>query len=136
MAINKLYFTCPDRWFKNEAEFTTWFWKQIKDRWGFFHKISDESSNMKPCDAIFAFDWISWLIEFKYQKTKKCKPFYLLRGSWPSKPWFQVKWLQLNQRNGWLSLVVVYNKNKNMFTVIDFSFLQSNVDYTIWDQDT
>lgn len=114
-------FKCPDKWFKNEAEFTTRFWKQIKDRWWFFHKISDYSLWFKPFDAICALDWEVMAIEFKHIKWASCVPFELLRGSSPKKPWTQVQSLDSFERNGWNSTIIVYSQKNNKYIVLDFS---------------
>lgn len=116
-----LKFTCPDKGFKNEAEFTTRFGKQIKDRWGFFHKISDYSLWFKPFDVIFAYKGIAWAIELKYTKHWSCTPFDMLRGSTPKKPWTQVKSLGEYQENGWKSLIIVYSSKENNYIIISFS---------------
>jgi hypothetical protein len=136
MGLNSLLFDVP--WstgqFTTEARFSTWYGKQLKDRGGMYHKISDESRWMKPCDSIFAFDWLVWIIEFKVTKKKTYKPYMLLRGSSVRLPGYQIKWLDLYQKNGWLSLVAVYNKLYETITIIDFAALVLNPDLTIWEK--
>lgn len=116
-------YNCYDKLFKNEAEFTSWFGWCIKSAGWFFHKISDQDQRVKPFDAIFVLDWVAWSIEFKYVKTKKRKPYMLLRWSSPSNPWWQVMWLDLYQKNWWLSLVIIYNSIIRKYVVYNFSLL-------------
>jgi len=40
--------------FKLEKDFTAWFGTQHKRKFAFWHKISDQSRGLKPCDAIYA----------------------------------------------------------------------------------
>ena len=114
-------FNCPDKGFKNEAEFTTWFGKQVKERWWFFHKISDYSLWFKPFDAICALNWEACAIEFKHIKGTSCTPFNLLRGSSAKKPWTQVMALGDYERNGWNSLIIVYSQKSNRYVSMKFS---------------
>lgn len=114
-------FNCPDKGFKNEAEFTTRFWKQVKERWWFFHKISDYSLGFKPFDAICALDGEVQAIEFKHIKGGSCTPFKLLRGSCPEKPWTQVQSLGEYERNGWNSIIIVYSQKSNRYITMKFS---------------
>ena len=134
MEINDLLFNMPTNLapIRTEAKFSAWFWKKLKNRWGFYHKISDESRGMKPCDAIFALWWLSWLIEFKVTDRKSYKPYYLLRGSSAKLPGFQVKWLSLNSKNGWFSLVCIYNRGYGTYTLIDFRALLLDNELVIW----
>lgn len=114
-------FNCPDKWFKNEAEFTTWYGKKIKEQWGFFHKISDYSLGFKPFDAICALKWKVCAIEFKYTKNWSCVPFDMLRGSSAKKPWTQVQSLESFEKNGWISLIIVYSQKSNRYITLSFS---------------
>ena len=113
-------FKLPENWFKNEAEFTTWFGKQIIKMWWFFHKISDYSPGYKPFDAIFALKERAGVIEFKAIAWKSCCPFDLLRWSSPKNPWTQVKWLTDYDNNWWFSYVIVYSKATNTYKVIQW----------------
>lgn len=118
-------FKLPEQWFKNEAEFTTWFGRQITTRWGFFHKISDYSPWYKPFDAIFAYNGDAGAIEFKSITWKSCTPFDLLRWSSPKNPWAQVKWLWDYKSNWWSSYVVVYSKATNSYKVCSFDWVSN-----------
>jgi hypothetical protein len=116
-------FVCPDKWFKSEALFTTWFWWQIQ-KWGwFFYKISDESRWLKPFDWLISYNWLVAAVELKYTKYGSCFPFQMLRWSSSKNPWSQVKSLTDWQKNGWKSLVIVYSAKKNMYVVLDFAGL-------------
>lgn len=114
-------FKCPDKGFKNEAEFTTRFGKQIKENSWFFHKISDYSLWFKPFDAICALWWEVSAIEFKFIKGASCTPYELLRGSTPKKPWTQVQSLECYERNGWNSSIIVYSQKSNRYITLNFS---------------
>jgi len=118
-----LNFDLPSRKFKNEAEFTTWFWWQITKRGWFFHKISDYSLWFKPFDAIFALGGLVWAIEFKSTPSMSCYPYTMLRWSSIKKPWTQVKSLLDYWNNGWLSLVVVYSTRNHRYQVLEFKDL-------------
>ncbi len=134
MELNKLLFQLPSTPFKTEAAFSQWFWRQVKDRGGICYKLSDESRGMKPRDSSLFYDWICWAIEFKVTTTKNTKPFYLLRWSKIATPWFQVKGLELAKKNGWHSIVCVYNKIENIYALIDFWVLLLDPDLVIWDK--
>ena len=123
MILDKLMFPMPDKPFKNEALFTTWFWSQISKSGGFFHKISDYSLWFKPFDAIFALDGLTWGIELKFTHNASCTPFTMLRWSCPKNPGTQVKSLTDYQNNGWNSLVIVYSAKKHKYVVVDFKDL-------------
>lgn len=114
-------FNCPEKGFKNESEFTTWYGKQIKERWWFFHKISDYSLWFKPFDAICALNWKVSAIEFKFIKWWSCIPFNLLRGSNPKKPGTQVQSLECFERNGWISEIIVYSQKSNRYITLNYS---------------
>lgn len=116
-------FILPAKTFKNEAEFTTWFWWQIRKNGGFFHKISDESRGLKPFDSLLAYRWYVAAVEIKFVRSASCYPFWLLRWSSPSKPWAQVEWLRDFQINGWNSIMVVYSATKHAYIVVDFARL-------------
>ena len=116
-----LTFNCPEKGFKNEAEFTTRYGKQVKDRWWFFHKISDYSLWFKPFDAICALNWKVSAIEFKFIKWWSCIPFNLLRGSNPKKPGTQVQSLECFERNGWISEIIVYSQKSNRYITLNYS---------------
>lgn len=107
--------------FTTEAKFTTWFGSCIKERWGFFFKISDQDQRIKPFDAMFCFNWFTWFIEFKLVKTKSRKPYMLLKGSSPSNSWWQVKWLWEVINNWWFGLVIVYNNINKQYTIYNFA---------------
>lgn len=114
-------FKLPDKSFWNEAAFTTRFGRQIKDRGGFWHKISDFSLGFKPFDAVFALEGLAGAIEFKFTKNASCTPFTMLRGSSPQNPWTQVEGLWGYERNGWKSLIIVYSAKVNRYVVMTFS---------------
>ena len=120
--MTELMFNLPTAKFKNEAAFTTWFWKRIKDWGGFFHKISDYSLWYKPFDAIMAYQGIVAAIEFKYANTLTCIPFTMLRGSCQSKPWSQVEGLHKYSDNGWKSLIIIYSAKKHSYVIVDFEW--------------
>lgn len=123
--IEKLLFKL-DKQYKNEAEFTSWFGRELKKRSWFFHKISDADRRLKPFDAIFWLDWIVWAIEFKCVSTDKCYPYRLLRWSSEKNPWPQVKWLREYQNNWWLSLVIIYNKKHCVYDICNFLYIDFN----------
>ena len=110
----------------NEREFTSRFGSEIKKRGWFFHKISDMDIRPKPFDAILSWDGIVCGIEFKCTKSKKCRPYRMLRWSSLKNTWPQVKGLTEYQENGWLSLVIVFNKVLQQYKVIDFVNLWFN----------
>lgn len=134
MDLNKLIFELPKGTFKAEKDFSQWFGRQVKDRWGICYKLSDESRGMKPRDSSFFYDWLAGAIEFKIIKQKSFKPFYLLRGSKISIPGFQVKWLTLAHKNGWLWLVCVYNPIEHIYVLINFGALLLDPDLVIWEK--
>lgn len=107
--------------FKNEADFTSRFWRQISINWWFFHKISDFSLWFKPFDSVFSYKWLAWAIEFKFTRQASCVPFKMLSGSCPEKPWTQVKSLWDYQRNGWNSIVIVYSAKKHSYKVLNYN---------------
>lgn len=100
--------------FKNEKEFTNRFGKQIRDRWGFWHKISDMSLEHKPCDAIIGLWWYTWLCEIKVSDHKRKVDVYnMLRPN-------QKRGLKRRQKNGGTSIVVYYNKHHHQYFVLNF----------------
>lgn len=127
--MNEMMFRLPERWFKNEASFTTWFWKNIKDGGWFFHKISDADRWLKPFDALMAYKGKTYWIEFKFCKWNSCKPYNLLRWSSSKNPWSQVLWLQKYAANWGISLVIVYNHKYNIYKVFDFTDLSLDYKY-------
>jgi hypothetical protein len=64
------------KYFKDEKSFTTWFGSEIKLRGGFWHKISDMDSRLKPFDAIAVEDGSTYLIEVKMGDEKKTTDVY------------------------------------------------------------
>jgi hypothetical protein len=132
MHLDDLKFNLPEKWFKDEASFTTYFGRQIKEKWGFFHKISDADRWLKPMDAVFALNGIVWWIEFKITDSMKSKPYTKLRWSCPQNSWWQVKWLTTLMNNWWTSLVILYNRKVNAYKIIDFKdfHLDTNIDFT------
>lgn len=106
-----LNFPLPSKWFKTEAEFTTWFWRQIKEAWGFRHKISDMSIELKPFDWILAIDWYVAAIEIK-TSDNKCKVDVekMLRPNQKTGLWkFKKNW--------WNALVCYYSKTHNKYFI-------------------
>lgn len=126
--LKKLYFENP-RNLKNEAQFTTRFWKQLKERGGFFKKISDMDQSIKPFDAMFAYEWMCGGIEFKKVDGKSCHPYRLLRWSSASKPWYQLQGLSLLSQNWGIALVIVFciaTQTYRVWTVDEMDFT------TVW----
>ena len=119
--LNLLKFSLPQSPFGNEAAFTTWFGRQVKDRGGFFHKISDFSLGFKPFDAVFGLKGFTWAIEFKFTKNWSCTPFTMLRGSTSNNPWTQVEGLSKFSTNGWNSLIIVYSSKVNKYIIMDYN---------------
>lgn len=106
-----LEFTLPQKGFRTEAEFTTWFWRQIKEAWGFRHKISDMSIELKPFDWIFALNWYTWAIEIKVSDNKcKVDVEKMLRPNQKSGLWKYKK-------NWWNALVCYYSKVYNKYFI-------------------
>lgn len=125
-------FEVPEWWFKNEAKFTTWFWRKCKDKGYFFFKISDSDLRLKPADAIMQADGQSFLIEFKAISAKTYfYPYRLLSWSKPSKPWSQVLGLSDFEKNGWNSLIIVYNKVTNEYYILRFSEVDFNTKFYV-----
>lgn len=122
----KLYFELPNKTFKTEALFTTWFLWCIRKRWGFAHKISDFSPGDKPRDADIAFEWLAAAVELKKTDNGSCRPYQLLRWSSPKNPGAQVSSLDSYARNGWNSLVIVYSTKKHRYVILDFRHLDFN----------
>lgn len=121
MVTMKVLYTLewiPEKYKKlKEKDITSWFWQQVRKHFWFFHKISDQSSDLKPCDCIVwvEFDWfkISWLIEFKISKNKKkMNVDSLLRPN-------QRQWLKLRKDNNWQALVWLYSTEKNIIYIFD-----------------
>lgn len=114
MNLDKLFFTLPTKWFKNEAEFTTWFWKQIKDKWWFFWKLSDMDIRLKPFDAFMQWDWLNCAIEFKKWNNKnKVNVYKLLETN-------QIIWLEKYQANWWNALIIYYSIFHNKYYIYDY----------------
>lgn len=138
--LNLLKFDLPDNRFLNEKTFTTWFHKEIKIRGWFAFKISDMDIREKPSDSIFAYKWMSGLIEFKFTKHSSTVPFSHLRWSSPSKPWGQVLWLKLFAANTvkryWKSLVCIYSQKEHCYRIFDIrneEVLYNKIDFK-WNQ--
>ena len=109
-----LQFPLPAKWFKNEAEFTTRFGRQIKERWGFRHKISDMSIELKPFDWILALNWYVAAVEIKVSDHKhKVDVYKMLRDN-------QKTWLAKYKKNWWNSLVIYYNKIINEYFIREY----------------
>lgn len=115
MQQSLLYFIPPNKPFKNEAEFTTWFWRQIKEHWWFRHKISDMSIELKPFDWILAIDWYVAAVEIKVSDHKhKVDVYKMLRDN-------QKTWLAKYKKNWWNSLVIYYNKVINQYFIREYN---------------
>lgn len=100
--------------FISEKEFTTWFWNQIDKKWWLWHKISDQSSDLKPCDWIVAINWLCWLVEIKvWNEKKKINVFKKLRPN-------QAFGLRKYKQNWWTSIVVYYSKLHHKYWVMEF----------------
>lgn len=124
--MDKLYFWQPEYSLKNEARFTTWFGKQCKNRWYFFFKISDADKRIKPFDAFGMIDGTPVAIEFKVNDNNSCFPYRMLKGSSSSNPWWQVKGLFDYQKNSWYSLIIVYNRKKNKYIIVNLKDIDFN----------
>lgn len=110
-----LQYTLPNKPFKNEAEFTTWFGRQIKEHWWFRHKISDMSIELKPFDWILAVDWYIAAVEIKVSDHKhKVNVYKMLRDN-------QKTWLAKYKKNWWNSLVIYYNKIINQYFIREYN---------------
>ena len=106
-----LQFPLPAKWFKNEAEFTIRFGKQIKEHWGFWHKISDMSIELKPFDWILAISWYVAAIEIKTSDNKcKIDVEKMLRPN-------QKTGLRKFKKNWWNALVCYYSKTYNKYFI-------------------
>ena len=93
---------CP--YFRDEKSFTTRFGKQINDSGGFFYKISDMDTRLKPFDAFAVVDGGSKYIEFKVgDERKSCDLFKKLRPN-------QKAWLRDMATAWWFAYVVYYNR--------------------------
>lgn len=104
--------------FKNEAQFTSWFWKQCKEKWYFFFKLSDADRRIKPFDAFVMAEWYPIAIEFKINDNSSCYPYRMLKGSSMKNPWWQVKWLTNYVKNGWYWLIIIYNRVKQGYMIV------------------
>lgn len=110
-----LQFPLPNKIFRNEAEFTSWFGRQIKDKWWFWHKISDMSIELKPFDAILALDWYIAAVEIKVSDHKqKVNVTKMLRDN-------QRSWLSKYKKNWWNALVIYYNKICNKYFIREYT---------------
>lgn len=104
---------CP-KTFKTEAEFTTRFWKQIKDRDWFWFKIPDDSRWEKPYDAIACLNWQTYHIELKAGKNlTKVDVFTMLR---PVQKYSLRKVAECKQN----SIVVYYSITHNEYYIVPF----------------
>lgn len=111
----ELQFPLPQKPFKNEAEFTRWFWRMVHDSGGFWHKISDMSMDAKPSDGIIAINWLVWLVEIKVGKEKtKVDIYKKLRPC-------QRYGLSQYKKNWWTSIVIYYNQIFHQYRVMDYS---------------
>ena len=118
-----------------ESDFASWFYLMANgnDKWQpevfFEFKISDADRRTKPFDA-FGMMWWVWLaIEFKKVDWLIAYPYKELRWSSPKNPWWQVLWLTRWQKNGGLSLVIVYSRQAQKFMVFDFKDLTLDSKY-------
>lgn len=110
-----LQFPLPNKIFRNEAEFTIWFGRQIKEKWWFRHKISDMSIELKPFDAILALDWYVAAVEIKVSDHKhKINVSKMLRDN-------QRSWLSKYKKNWWNALVIYYNKIVNKYFIREYT---------------
>jgi len=123
MLLDKLQFKLPEKWFKDEASFSSWFGSKLRENWGFWHKMSDMDRWTKPFDAIFALEWIVGWIEFKIVDSISSKPYKKLRWSCPENPWWQVKGMSTLLKNWGKSLVILYNRKVNEYIIIEFQNL-------------
>ena len=120
IGMNVLFVTdwIPERYKKlHEKDITSWVWKQIRDDKWFFYKISDNSADLKPCDAVVNWKvsqkYINWIVEFKISKNKwKINIYSLLRPN-------QIQWLLLYKKNGWGWYVALYSTEKNLLYRLD-----------------
>jgi len=115
-VLEKLFlFDLPEKSFKNEKEFTSWFWKAVHDKWGMWHKISDMSADMKPWDAIIWLWGVCWILEIKHGREKKRVDVYKkLRPN-------QKFWLNRYQKNGGTAIVIYYNEFHHRYWVCNYS---------------
>jgi hypothetical protein len=117
-----MQFPLPQKWFRKESEFTSWFGREIQRDGGFWHKISDADMRTKPFDAICWYKQVMYWIELKVIPWMSCHPYKLLRGSSPSNPGWQVLWLSRFWEH-WKSLMIVYSKSANKYQVLPFEGL-------------
>jgi len=103
---------CPK--FKDEASFTTWYGRQIKDIGGFWFKIPDDSMWAKPYDAVACFWGVTYNIEIKVgDEKKKVDVYKKLRPQ-------QAYSLRCVAQNWGAALVLYYSKVYNKFWEITF----------------
>ena len=100
--------------FKDEKTFTWWFWKEIKDRDGFWFKIPDDSRGEKPYDAIACLNGQTYHIELKSGKNStKVDVFTMLRP-------VQKRSLRKVAECGQNAIVVYYSITHHKYFVIPF----------------
>lgn len=118
MIISKIIRDIPPRYMKlNEKDITSYFGKLVRDAGWFFYKISDNSQDLKPFDAIcFAKDTpyeIEGCIEFKaINNSQKVDVVKLLRPN-------QIQGMILARVSGWSAYVGLYIKPKNLLCFVD-----------------
>jgi len=113
--LEKLNFKLPQQPFTNEKSFTARLWREIHSKRWFWHKISDQSQNYKPCDSIFWIDWFCWLVEIKYWKeTRNVNVSKKLRRN-------QQFALERYQKNGWQSIVIYYSQPLHKYRIMEYS---------------
>lgn len=108
------YYDLPNKSFDTEAEFTMWFWRKIRDDWGFWFKIPDDSMWEKPYDAICCHKWKTYHFEIKiWAEKKSTNVFNKLRPS-------QKYSLRLVAENWGYAFVVYYNKFLHEYFMFPF----------------
>lgn len=107
----------PIKPFRLEKEFTTFFAKQLKEKWFFWHKISDLDIRAKPVDSIIRTHLESYFCEIKVIK----KDEFSFDQFQPN----QIKALEEISKLWWKAIVVIYSVEYNSYIVEDFSELKN-----------
>lgn len=107
---------CPEKWFKFEKEFTTWWLKELNNKWFWKKKWSDMSQDRKPYDCNIATPIWDYYCEIKVIEKDK----FSFDKFEPN----QIKALEDLTKLWRKAIVVIYSKQMNSYLVFLYKDLK------------
>jgi hypothetical protein len=106
----------PEKWFRLESEFTTYWLGELKKKWYWKKKWSDASQDLKPYDCNIRTNIESYFCEVKIIEKDEFS-FSQFRQN-------QIKALDDISKLWWKAIVVIYSILYNNYVVEDFAELK------------